>query len=231
MRVAASVLVMSLATTAACKDEKAEAAKIEQARAEESAKKKEAIAKFGPDARTKINRARQTLDLLATVPRADEGATPPNVDPKLRLLELHDDAAANADVMLRSELPLFQRAILGSCRYNDMQSWSDTASSTVEENLKRCAKVRWFLVARTDVKVDAKLAGGSTYQGGVYAGDVVVFDLETDPPRAVGAFPVEVVLNKPVKVGATATKELQEYELNEALRKELLQRIEKFAVH
>jgi len=221
---AALLLIASLLASTACKDNSAE---IEKARAEEATKKKDAITKFSPPARAKINVARKVSDLLPTIPRAADDAKPPAADPKLRLLELHDDEAANADLMLTPELPLFQRAILGSCRYNDLDGWSGMVSSSIETNLKRCARVRYLLVARSDVKADPKLAGGSTYKGGVYVGDVVVFDLEKDPPAVVGAFPIEAVMTKSVKVSATASKESVEYELNEALRKELLQAIEK----
>jgi hypothetical protein len=224
-RIAALSLVAVLALS--CKDEKAEAERVEKARAAEAASKKEALDKFAPAARAKINLARKVSDELSKVPRAEEGQKPPVTDPKLRLLELHDDADANADLMLASELPLFQRAVLGSCRYNDLDGWKDMVSSTVEGALKRCARVRFFLVVRSDVKVDPKLAGGSKYTGGAFAGDVVVYDLANDPPSVVGTFPIEVVMTKSVKVGATASKDLQEYELNEALRKELLHAVEK----
>ncbi|MBI2388490.1 MAG: hypothetical protein HYV09_02635 [Deltaproteobacteria bacterium] len=212
----------------ACKDDTAQ---IEKARAAEAAQRREAIEKLSPAARAKIGLARKVADVLPSVPRAGDDAKPPVTDPKLRLMELHDDDAANADVMLTSELPLFQRAILGSCRYNDATTtsggWSDMVSTSIESALKRCARVRWFLVVRTAVKVAPKLVGGATYEGGAYAGDVVVFDLASDPPTVAGAFPIEVVLQKSVKVGASATKDRQEYELAEALRKELLQAIEK----
>jgi len=60
-------------------------------------------------------------------------------------------ALASPGYGTRRSLP---RAILGWCRYNDLDGWS----------------------------------------GGVYAGDVVVFDLAKDPPAIVGAFPIEVAL-------------------------------------
>ena len=86
---------------------------------------------------------------------------------------------------------------------------------------------RYFLVVRADEHRKPKITGGNSYSEGSIEGDVVVFDLGSDPPKALGSFPISTELTETVKVREGASRESVQYALDEALRKTALGAIEK----
>lgn len=205
--------------------------KAEERAAQLEAQKRtaETIQRLSPPVKRKVAQVDKLRGMLATIPPAADDAKAPAPSPPMKLKELHyDDAGSNADVMMASDLTLLQRGIIGSCDYHIRHGGEGLDALSAEEILGGCAKVRYFLVVRPSARVKAKLAGSNEYSGGQIAGDVVAFELPDEgDPKALGAFPIDVELTGKVKVRMDAEKDLQEYELNEALRKELLGAIEK----
>lgn len=205
--------------------------KAEERAAEQAAEKRkdDVVARYTPDVKKKVAQVDKVRALLPTIPAAEEGAPVPNVTPPIKLSELHDkDSAANGDVMMEADLTLLQRGIIGSCSYHVRSGGEGLGEHLAEEIFSGCLKIRYFLVVRPNAKVKARLAGSDTYDGGEISGDVLVFELPAEgDPRLAGAFPIDVVLTGKVTVRGNADRDRVEYELNEALRKELLTAIEK----
>lgn len=220
-------LAVALAFVAAgCGPSKAE----ERAAAAEAAKRTaETVARLAPGVKRKVAQVDKLRGMLSAVPPAPEDAKAPAPTPPMKLKEVHyKDADANADVMLQNDLALLQRGIIGSCNYHVRAGGEGLSVSSAEEILGGCAKVRYFLVVRPSAKVKAEVKDSDTYEGGEISGDVVVFELPDEgDPKSLGAFPIDVVLTGSVKVKVDATRDRVEYELNEALRKQLLAAIEK----
>jgi hypothetical protein len=154
----------------------------------------------------------------------------PKTAAPMKMRELHlDDEDTNTDVMMVSELGFLQRGILGTCAYYLRGIPDDVEASLVEDVLRGCTRMRFFVVVRPSAKVKPELTeDGDHYRGGDLVGDAVVFDLQGQgPPKALGAFPLEVQLSKPVEVRIDATKNDVQYSLDEALRREVLVVVEK----
>ncbi len=224
----AALLALTVLGLAGCTDEEAErrAAK-EREQAQRTAR--EAVStRLAPEIRKLVGKVDQLRALVASVPRAASDGAPPSTEPKMKLSELKtDDKAGNADVLFTYELPMLKRGMIGTANYYLRQGSSDVTAELLEDVYARALRTRYFLVVRADEQKKPKISGGSSYTDGSLDGDVVVFDLGQDPPKALGSFPVTAELTTTVKVRANADRESVQYALDEALRETALSAIDK----
>lgn len=211
---------------AACDNKRDE--RIRKAQAKAEAKMRALIRKHRPVIEAKVRNARATRLMLKAIPPAKPDAEIPALKPPIKLMERHMKAAdATADVMFKRELFLLNRGILGSCSYN--LSKDKLYPHLAKDTLPRCARVRYFLVVRPMSYTKPKLdAINRTYTGGVMQGDVVIFELKgPEPAKNLGTFPIVARLTGRVQVRTSDSHSSKEYEVNEKLRKVMLEAIEK----
>lgn len=212
----------------ACNDREAERQAAKAHQEAEKAHKDAVTTRLGPDVRKLLAKVDLLRPALAGVPKAAEGAEPPSTEPRMKLSENDmKDPAGNTDLLFQEELTLRQRGMLGTCGYYLQNPSSDDSADLLEDVLNRGLRTRYFLVVRADQKKKPKITGGNSYSDGSLEGDVVVFDLASDPPKALGSFPLRSELTSTVKVSANANQESIQYALDEALRKTALDEIEK----
>jgi len=187
-------------------------------------------AKYRSSIDPKLARIAAIRDVLDETPPASEDAAPPSTSPRIKLRELHfHDDDTNADLNLRSEIASLERGILGTCGAYLRSVPDEVESYTLEGAFEGCTRMRYYLVVRPDVHVKAELSKTKQdkYVGGLFEGDVVVYDLDsTAKPSALGAFRVRADLTKPVEVRIDDTHDIVEYELNEELRHEVVLAVE-----
>jgi hypothetical protein len=215
-------------TLLACTDEEAERRKIKEHQQAQQAAREAVSTRLAPEVRKLIAKVDLLRPMLAGIPRAPSDGAPPSTEPRMKLSETKmDDKAGNADVLFAGELTLFRRGMLGTCNHYLRNGSSDVSADTLEDLFLRGLRTRYFLVVRVDEQKKPKPSGGNSYTDGSLEGDVVVFDLSADPPKALGSFPIQTELTETVKVRANADRESIQYALDEALRKTALNVIER----
>jgi hypothetical protein len=215
-------------TLLGCTDDEAER-KAAQAREQAQRTAKEAVTtRFAPEIRKLVAKVDGLRSSLSSVPRASGDGAPPKTDPPMKLSEPKmDDKAGNADVLFQNELTMLQRGMIGTASFYLRQGSKDDSAELLEDVYARALRTRYFLVVRADEHKKPKITGGNSYSEGSIEGDVVVFDVGSDPPKALGSFPISTELTETVKVRENASRESVQYALDEALRKTALGAIEK----
>jgi hypothetical protein len=184
-------------------------------------------AQLGPEVRKLVAKVDRLRPLVAGVPKAAEGDKPPRTEPKMKLSETSlSDVAGNTDLLFEGELTLLRRGMIGTANAWLREPGEET-SSFLEDVFRRGLRTRYFLVVRADETKKPRLVGGNHYTDGTLEGDVAVFDLSVDPPKALGSFPIRTELTTTVKVRANANRDAIQYELDEALRKTALDAIQR----
>lgn len=211
-----------------CNDEEAELRTVKARQEAEKVRKEALKTQLAPDLRKLFAKVDALRPMLAGVPRAAAGSTPPSTQPAMKLSENNmADPAGNTDLLFEEELPMLRRGMLGTCNYYLRNGSSDLPADRFEEIMKRGLRTRYFLVVRTDQKTKPKIGDRSSYSEGSLDGDVVVFDLTGDPPKPLGSFALHSELTSPVKILGNTDLDSIQHDLDEALRKTALIEIER----
>ena len=211
-----------------CTDQEAERRAAREREDAQRTAREAVTTRLAPAVRKLVAKIDQLGPALPGVPRAASDASPPVTNPKMVLSELKlSDKAGNTDVLFATELALLQRGMIGTANFHLRGRAPDVRAEDLEDVYARALRTRFFLVIRADEQKKPKITGGNSYTDGWIDGDVVVFDLDADPPRALGSFAIAVELKETVKVRSGTSREMVQHALDEALRRTALAAIDK----
>jgi hypothetical protein len=199
-------LLMAGLLVAACSTGSDDGAK----RADRDRRIEDAKARHGPVIRTRIERARAIDRIYEGMTRPPITDEPPASDPRL--------ASDNTDIVPERDLMMFGNGALA--RGATLLGYTPPGQDVTEldELLGRAARVTYVAVMRPSWRrpPEADMTH-RTYSGGWASAEIVVFDLRTEPPHAIGAFRADAELHGKVRVRVEGGEKAVQEELDGAL--------------